>query len=178
MTTKANILVLDDDPHFLENMNDLLGSLGYFCFLLSNSEYLFKRLEAELVDVILLDIHLPNSNGIYLLKQLKAHHGFAHIPVIMLTLDPDKNLLKQCFENGAADFVNKPIDEIILQSRLENVLKVKRYQQELQTSQKRLAIILDSMEEAIVSVNHEQNIMFVNQNAERISGYSIQELLG
>ena len=95
MLTETNILILDDDISFLENIESDLSSLGCRAYLLSSGEYLFKRLEIESIDVILMDIYLPDSDGISLLKQLKAHPSFKTVPVIMLTLDPDTHLLEQ-----------------------------------------------------------------------------------
>ncbi|MGK5095285.1 response regulator [Deltaproteobacteria bacterium TL4] len=192
MTSKADILILDDDFTFLEQIQKTLTHLGYSVSMLTSSEYLFNRLQEEAFDLLLLDVHLEETSGKTLLKNIKIQPSLQALPVIMLTTDPDDSLLKQCFELGAADFLRKPVSEVILQARIENVLEVQHYQEELlqeirrrqkieddlRVSQSRLLLILDSMDEAIVSIDATYKIIFFNQNAEKLSGYAFKEIYG
>ena len=206
MKVMASILVLDDDLALLEQMERLLNTLGHTAKLSLEHEHLFKRLEKEPFDLILMDIHMPGSNGIAILQQLQSHPVYQRIPVIMLTIDPDDNLLKQCFDAGAADFINKPLSEVILQARIEMVLKIKTYQDqlleknneladsleiqqnisdellqtsdELRNAQRHLAKILDIAEDAIITVDEAKQINFLNQQAEQMLGYTAEEVLG
>lgn len=188
----ANILVLDDDLTLLEQLKVLLNTLGHTPRLSIESKYFFEQLKNETCDLILMDIHMPEINGIELLRQLKSQLVYQAIPVIMLTIDPDEQLLEQCFESGAADFINKPVSKTVLKARINAILKVKVYQEqlieknrqleqtahELQRSQHRLAKILDIAEDAIITVNETKQINFFNQRAEEILGYSTEEVLG
>jgi len=188
----ANIFILDDDLAFLKQLKGLLDTLGHSPKLSMEQENFFKRLESEFCDLILMDIHMPGINGIELLQQIKSHPLYQKIPVIMLTIDPDERILEQCFESGAADFINKPVSKMVLKNRINAVLKIKEYQDRLmeknneleeamktqQRSQRRLAKILDIAEEAIITIDETKQINFFNQRAEQIFGYSTQEMLG
>ena len=192
MAAQAKILVLDDDVSFLDKVRGMLNNLAYETALLSSSKYLFQRLETETFDAILMDIHLQETDGVSLLKQLKNAPAYQHIPVIMLTLDTDEHLLKQCFDQGASDFVHKPVKAITLQTRLAAALNLQKtilalhqeierrrqVEEDLCVAQRRLAKILDFMDEAIISFDRAHKIIFCNQVTERILGYSAEELLG
>ena len=127
----ANILVLDDDISLLEQLEGLLSQLGHNPGFFTRPEYLFKRLESQAFDLILMDIHMPGITGIELLRKIKVHPQFKTLPVIMLTIDPDEQLLKTCFESGAADFINKPVSETILKARVNAVLQIQDSQKKL-----------------------------------------------
>ncbi len=128
----AHILIVDDDPHIIQQLTVLTHSFG--CTPLSTlyPDYLFEILGSEPIDLILLDVHMPGTDGVELLKQLKKHPIYQRIPVIMLTGDTNIKLLAKCFQGGATDFINKPIKEVILQSRVESALKMQEYVKKLE----------------------------------------------
>ena len=116
----AKILILDDDLLQLEQMKQWLTSDFYELGLILQSKYLFQRLNHENFDLILLDVYMPGEDGISLLKKLKSHPLHCNIPVIMLI--SDNKLIEECLCLGANDYVNKPINQRILQQRIENAL--------------------------------------------------------
>ena len=115
----AKILILDDDILQLEYMKKWLVPL-YELGLLLDSEFLFRRLDEENFDLILLDVYMPGEDGISLLKELKAHPKHRYIPVIMLL--SDNQLIEKSLELGAIDYLNKPINPMVLKQRIENTL--------------------------------------------------------
>ena len=128
----SNILILDDDPALLQQAAAMLKPEGHTPLLISRSEFLFKRLESEPVDLILLDIHLPGTDGVSLLEQIKAHSLYQKIPVIILTGETDHQVLAKCFALNASDFINKPIERLVLKARVEAALAVKASKEKLE----------------------------------------------
>ncbi|MFC1745024.1 response regulator [Candidatus Riflebacteria bacterium] len=115
------VLIVDDDPKILDLLSKQLEKLNYFSEFISRPEFLFDILEAEAFDLILMDINMPGIDGLSLLKKIKEDQVFRSIPVIMLTGEVCDNLLAECFENGAIDFINKPVSELVLKSRINSV---------------------------------------------------------
>lgn len=118
----AKILIVDDDPQLIELVSEILSSFDYTSEFITKPSFLFNILEEETFDLILLDYYMPEIDGVSLLKDIKAHPIYKEIPVIMLTSEMDDHLLAKCFENGAEDFINKPISELTLHSRIKSVL--------------------------------------------------------
>ena len=119
---KNTILIIDDDKIVIEYVSFLLESFGYKTDYVSNPELVMKRLENKLMDLILLDINMPGVDGITVLKDLKSDERFNDIPVIMMTGDTDDETLEKSFKEGADDYVTKPVNELVLKSRVKSVI--------------------------------------------------------
>ncbi|MBF0288674.1 MAG: response regulator, partial [SAR324 cluster bacterium] len=104
---------------------------------------LFEFLKSESVDLILLDINMPQVDGVTLLKQIKAHAEYKSIPVVMLTGDTSQQILSDCFAAGATDYINKPPDNIIFQARIHSALMVKNAFEQMKISEKELKTSLE-----------------------------------
>lgn len=123
----SNILIVDDDKSTLQQIEILVTSFGYTPVPTVYSTHIFDILENEHIDLILMDIHMPDVDGLNLLQQLKLHKLYNMVPVIMLTSDTDDNLLEECFKNGAMDFINKPVKEVVLRARIQSALSIRNY---------------------------------------------------
>lgn len=123
----ANILIIDDELPSIQQIKELLGRFGYSSRGLTNAKFLFQLLDDEPIDLILMDINMPNEDGITLLRRLKAHPAYQSIPVIMLTSVEEKRILKECFDVGSVDYINKPPDETILHARIKSALTTQDY---------------------------------------------------
>lgn len=128
----AKVLIVDDEFQVVQHVKELLLSFGHAFGFISKSSHLFQRLENDPCDLILLDVNMPEIDGLTLLKQLKAHSTFKNIPVIMLTGDTSDQLVASCFELGATDFINKPIHVSTLQARIESTLGATQAKEELE----------------------------------------------
>ena len=118
----AKILILDDDLNVCQQVRTLLQADGHEVSFLINPQVLWVRLETETFDIIMLDINMPGSNGLDVLTRLKKHEPFNKVPVVMLTGAREDKMLADCFVLGAADYVSKPIRELVLISRVNAVL--------------------------------------------------------
>ncbi|MBF0143327.1 MAG: diguanylate cyclase [Magnetococcales bacterium] len=152
----ARILVVDDDSQAIEQISRLLVDAGHTPDFLLESQFLLPKLEAALPDLILLDINMPEIDGITLLRQLKLRESMKQTPVIMVTGDTEEKIVSRCFALGAADFVNKPLRPLELRSRIDIALATRAHIQAIEQQKSDLArskalieTILNSMEDAI-----------------------------
>ncbi|MBF0289332.1 MAG: response regulator [SAR324 cluster bacterium] len=115
------ILIVDDSEFIIEQLMDVLTDLGYQPSSLQTGTGLLAMLGQSRVDLILMDIHMPEISGIELLKELREQPDYDDIPVVMMTSDDDPQVLLECFDAGAVDFIRKPLEELEIQARLRTV---------------------------------------------------------
>lgn len=116
------VMVVDDTPANLQVVGTVLREAGYRISLQS-SGYQALGLTAEIKpDIILLDISMPDMNGLDVCRALKNQPETEHIPVIFLTVHSDKNYILDGFQAGAVDFVPKPFDASELLARVRTHL--------------------------------------------------------
>ncbi|MGK5094052.1 response regulator [Deltaproteobacteria bacterium TL4] len=135
-----NILIVDDDKNILNQVVFLLNSWGYEAESLIDSRYLMEMLENFHPELILLDINMPDPNGLSLLKQIKKHPVHHTISVIMLTADDQPDMLETCLKLGASDYINKPLHEVILHARIQAFLTHLQQESQLRQSQRMKAM--------------------------------------
>jgi diguanylate cyclase (GGDEF)-like protein len=82
--------------------------------------------EEKRIDLILMDVMMPGMDGIEACQRIKAQDGLRDIPVIMVTVRDDDEVLAQAFAMGATDYIIKPVKEIELLARVRAALKLKR----------------------------------------------------
>ena len=117
-----NILLLEDDELFSSSLIDYLEEFGKFNITHAiNSNTVLELTYTNSYDIYLLDINVPDINGLDLLKELR--NSGDETPTIFLTSYKDKETLKNGFLNGADDFLTKPfdMDELIL--RINSITK-------------------------------------------------------
>ncbi|ALP51912.1 hypothetical protein Tel_01480 [Candidatus Tenderia electrophaga] len=78
-------------------------------------------------DLICLDMYLPDISGLELLRLIRAEAANSQIPIVMITVDAERDLKLHCLESGADEFLNKPLDYAELSVRMANLLRAKRY---------------------------------------------------
>lgn len=123
----ANVLIVDDDKAMLQQIEILIRSFNHSPVTTVFPVHIFDILESESIDLILLDMYMPEIDGLNSLKQLKKHEKYKELPVIMLTSETDEKLMEECFETGAVDFINKPLKEVVIRARLKSVLSNQEY---------------------------------------------------
>ncbi|MGC1305920.1 MAG: response regulator [Phormidesmis sp.] len=120
------ILVVDDNPTNCDLLARQLQRQAYTVTTANNAQQALCLLKAIPYDLILLDVIMPGMSGLELLKQLKRHDVWRHIPVIMISaLDEIEGAVK-CIELGAEDYLHKPFDPTLLKARIGAYLERKR----------------------------------------------------
>ncbi len=134
MTSRAkpeSILVVDDQEENIRVVGTVLAMMGYEVIPASGAEQAFKRLAVNTPDLILLDMLMPDVDGLEVCRRLQADPQWASIPVIFLSAADDKNLIVQALETGGVDYVTKPFNKAELLSRVRTHLALKKARDEL-----------------------------------------------
>lgn len=120
------ILIVDDQEENLRSVGSVLTMMRYEVMLASNAEEAFKQLFKRIPDLILLDVMMPEIDGLAVCRRIKANLQWANIPVIFLSADDDKNIIVQALETGGVDYVTKPFNRAELVSRVRTQLALKQ----------------------------------------------------
>ena len=134
MQTQVKILLIDDDPDFVEATKTVLEGKSYHVITAYNGDEGLKKVVEEKPDLIILDVVMPGMNGFEVCKELKEnphYHFFSNIPVLLLTVFPrgmeeTKIPLSAGATMEAEDYVQKPVKPDELLSRTEALLKKRR----------------------------------------------------
>lgn len=108
------ILVIDDEPDFVDAIKMRLEANGYVMVSASDGREGVDKAKRERPDLILLDLVMPNVNGILALSMLKTDPKIAHIPVVILTAKTDSDYITDTMKLGAVDYIVKPADMQVL----------------------------------------------------------------
>jgi diguanylate cyclase (GGDEF)-like protein len=116
----ASIVVVDDEPDVLSMVSDHLGRDGYHVSRCSNGSELDRTLDSAAQDLVVLDVNLPDEDGISIARRLQATR---RLPIVMLTAlgDPIDRVVG--LEVGADDYITKPFDISELVARVKAVLR-------------------------------------------------------
>jgi len=123
MWEQFNILCVDDEPANLDIVIDILHD--YTVYPATNGVDACKVLDKVDIDLILLDIMMPNMTGLDLCKLIKQNPQTNEIPIIFITANHEDKTILNAFEYGGVDFIKKPLNTIDLQQRVKMNLKKK-----------------------------------------------------
>ena len=128
---KKIILVVDDDMTSLKLAKNILDQ-EYRVATVNSGKMVFKYLEKNKPDLILLDLNMPDMDGFTVMERLQDDKRFADIPVVFLTANQDPESEARCLESGAIDFVGKPFVPVVLKSRVKRIIELMQYRGQLE----------------------------------------------
>jgi len=122
----STVLVVDDDESNRDVLGRVLQSKGYKVVLAGSGPEAIERVEQGGIDLVLLDIMMPDVSGLDVLKKLRETHARDALPVIMATARDQPQDMVEALKMGANDYVTKPLDFAVVMARLEAQLSLKR----------------------------------------------------
>ena len=130
MVEKISILLVDDDPQLIRLVRANLESAGYRVLAAMDSHSALELVEKETLDLIILDIMLPEIEGYELCQRIRE---FASTPIIMLTAKVEDVDKVKGLKSGADDYITKPFNVQELLARIEAVLRRTKFSEEVKT---------------------------------------------
>ncbi|PSB06839.1 hypothetical protein C7B62_21665, partial [Pleurocapsa sp. CCALA 161] len=119
---ETKIIIVDDDSLFLEVMRTSLKPWGFAITTLNDPHQFWQVLQATSPDLLILDVEMPDVNGIELCHMLRSARNWSHLPVLFLTAHQDLQTQEQAFYIGADDYISKPVTGTQLATRILNRL--------------------------------------------------------
>lgn len=129
-----SILLIDDSPDARLLIQGMLKEAGYrevvsvrsACEAYERLGIDPPRVTALPIDLILMDITMPHTDGLEACRRIKATDRLRDIPIIMVTVREKTAFLQKAFEAGANDYVSKPVDRVELLARVRSAMKLKQ----------------------------------------------------
>jgi adenylate cyclase len=134
----ARVLVVDDQPANIRLLDAILSPRGYDVRRATSGQEALAVLDAEVVDLVLLDVVMPGMDGYELCRTIRERPDTAYLPLVMVTASGDEQRVR-ALEAGADDFLTKPIDRNELLARVASLARVKRYQDTIKRQSDELA---------------------------------------
>jgi two-component system sensor histidine kinase ChiS len=192
------VLAVDDEPVNLQEAVNQLGLAGFKVLTAANGTDALAICQEKLPDLILLDILMPGMSGYQVCQQLRLTHSASNLPIIIVTARNRTTDLLAGFESGANDYLIKPFASGELLARVRSHLQLKESYQtlaensrlkreiklrqeteiELRLTQRRLSILLDAIDDALLATNESEEICFCNKACSDFLGYDNNKLLG
>jgi DNA-binding response OmpR family regulator len=131
MGNKGRILVVDDDPHAVEILTRMLEREGYECLSADGGESALQTLRENPVDVLLLDVMMPEMDGLQVCERLQADEDLRQIPIMLLTARDDYPTRERGMNLGVSEFLTKPVNKRELFARIEAQLHAREISRKL-----------------------------------------------
>ncbi|HEY9650590.1 MAG TPA: histidine kinase dimerization/phosphoacceptor domain -containing protein [Coleofasciculaceae cyanobacterium] len=133
MNNPPSILIVDDELENFDVLETFLLPAGYQLYYAASGANTLTFLQTKQPDLILLDVMMPEMDGVEVCRQIKNEPCWSHIPIIIVTALTAKEDLARCLDAGADDFLSKPVNRIELLARIRSLLRIKQQHEQLQT---------------------------------------------
>ncbi|AXR07390.1 EAL domain-containing protein [Salinimonas sediminis] len=182
--TRQTILIVDDQP---ENLVLLEAGLEDIALIITchNPARVVNLALSYAPDIILLDIEMPDINGFDLCKMLKEHPRTKHCAIIFITSHNDFENETKALALGAVDFIGRPINLNVCRIRIQNHLHIRSQEillqqayDLLQKEKEHLHITLNSIGDAVIATDKNENVTFLNPVAQRLTGWNGHSAIG
>ena len=149
------VVIVDDMPKNLQLLSSVLRNSGYRVSPASSGEQVLERLQNIKADLVLLDLKMPDMDGLEVCRRLKENPITAEIPVIFLTASGELDHLLSAFELGALDYIMKPFYAPELLARVKTQLELKYSREELIKANERLIELNNEKNEFMGIASHD-----------------------
>lgn len=136
------LLIADDAEDNVALLTRFLGNEGYSLIAASNGTTALEKIRADMPDLVLLDVNMPEKDGFEVLKEIRADPAIQHLPVIILTAArPDPLDIQSGLNLGADDYMTKPFDRRELLARIRTKLRAKETEEAIRRRNKELGVL-------------------------------------
>ncbi len=180
---RPHILVVDDEPDMCWTLENILRSAGYAVTTTTSGAEAIEKAQGRFFNLALLDIRLPDMEGIELVAPLKEMHP--DMVVMIVTAYASLETAVQALNGGASAYITKPfnVDEVLATVRevLEKqrlVIEKRRVEEALRRSKKEWESTFDAMSDWVSLVDLEARILRTNRVGEELVGMPLAEMIG
>ena len=174
MSAKPTILIVEDEPAGQLVIESILHDQGYQVEFASTGKEALKKAVDVKPDLILLDIMLPEMDGIQVCQMLRKNGELTKTPIVMLTALNDRDIRIACLDAGADDFFTKPFDRAELRARVRSITKLNQYRLLYERNQM-FSWISEQASDGYVLILSGDNISYANPRARFYLGLDMEK---
>ncbi|MDA3851534.1 MAG: EAL domain-containing protein [Spirochaetaceae bacterium] len=175
MNSKPSILLVDDNVDNLTVLKKMLEKMEYRITTATTGLDSMFLISSQAFDLILLDINLPDIDGFEILKQVRGQFSMTELPIIMLTASTRNNDVVSSLSLGANDYVTKPFDFSVIQSRISTQITLKEAEEALRISEERYALASQATKDGLWDCFLDREYLYVSPNWKAIVGLETEE---
>lgn len=165
------ILLAEDAEAQAQFLVKLLESNGHQVCWVCDGESAVKAYQEQVPDMVLVDLAMPGIGGVEAIRQMKRIPVDRWVPIIVITGSDDEGDMLTSFMAGADDYITKPINPLLLEIRLQSMMRIAEIQ--LKSLQ-----MMDAVIDGVIKIDPVGRIIAYNQSAEKIFGYTPSEVMG
>lgn len=141
--SSATLLIVDDDVSSRDGLRSIFETAGHRAIAVSDASAALKLLRKESCDLMMVDVTLPEVDGLALCRLIRAQPGFAQLPLVVFSADDSERRKVEAFDAGADDYIVKPSTPGELLSRVNAHLNNAQRESELRGSNRELSFLVD-----------------------------------
>jgi diguanylate cyclase (GGDEF)-like protein/PAS domain S-box-containing protein len=172
----SRLLVVDDNEMNRDMLARRLERKGYEIVAVNSARQLFERIKDEHIDLVLLDIEMPEISGLEALKRLRESHSPIEMPIIMVTAKNQSDDVVRALDLGANDYVTKPIDFAVALARIGTQLSHKRAQEALRESEERYTLAARGANDGLWDWDLRANTVYFSPRWKAMLGHEDSEI--
>jgi len=123
MGKQKTILVVDDSESIREVLTFELERNGFIVIKATDGVDAFEKCNLNNIDLLLTDLHMPNMNGLELIRKVRLIEKYRHLPILFLTTETQQTLLLEAKRSGATGWITKPFNAGQLIKTIQKVIR-------------------------------------------------------
>jgi diguanylate cyclase (GGDEF)-like protein/PAS domain S-box-containing protein len=173
---RGRLLIVDDNEMNRDMLARRLVRNGYQVEVAESAQQLIQRAKQKDIDLVLLDIEMPEISGLDALKTLRVDHSPIDLPIIMVTAKSQSEDIVKALNLGANDYLTKPIDLPVALARIGTQLSHKRAQEALRESEERYALAARGANDGLWDWNLQTGLVYFSPRWKAMLGWRENEI--
>jgi PAS domain S-box-containing protein len=170
MTPTIRLLVVDDEEFNRDMLGRRLQRHGYAVVLAESAAQGLEAIASQAIDLVLLDIEMPEMSGLDMLREIRRKRSAAQLPVIMVTAKSQSEDMVEALDLGANDYVTKPIDLHVVLARIRTQVARQQAEQALIESEERYALAVRGSNDGLWDWKIDSDTMFFSPRWNELLG--------
>jgi diguanylate cyclase (GGDEF)-like protein/PAS domain S-box-containing protein len=172
----CRVLIVDDNEMNRDMLARRLERKGYSVQVAENARCLRERIQKEAVDLLLLDVEMPEISGLDALQSLRQFYSATELPIIMVTAKQQSEDIVKALDLGANDYLTKPVDFSVALARIRTQVSHVHVGRALRVSEERYALAAQGANDGLWDWNLQDNFIYFSPRWKTMLGYQEDEI--